>query len=213
MKNTFFTYDDIKSDYCGEYFLKPDFWWSRLYEYPFVLNMIKKDSVILDAACGSYHPFKYSLVDICKEVYACDICDLSKATVLKYTLRAFGDIIYAEKYFDKIHFNQCDLTSLIYSDNKFDYIVCISTFEHMSEDIQKLTLKEFYRVLKNNGIIILTCDYPSTVPEDIIKMAKDYKLEVEGNYNYNIPSNAISSTYFGGNLYCYNLVLKKVLGE
>jgi len=213
MKNTFFTYNDIKSDYCGEYFLKPDFWWSRLYEYPFALNIIKKDSVVLDAACGSYHPFKYSLVDICKEVYACDICDLSKAVVLKYTLRAFGSVAYAEKYFDKICFNQCDLTSLVYSDCKFDCIICISTFEHMNKDIQKLTLKEFCRTLKNNGTIVLTCDYPSTIPEDIIKMVKEYNLEIDGDYNYNIPLNAISSTYFGENLYCYSLVLKKMLGE
>ena len=57
--------------------------------------------------------------------------------------------------------------------------------------------------------IVLTVDYPSLKPEKLMDIVRRVGLEVDGDFNYIIPDNAIESDYFGSNLKCYNMVLVK----
>lgn len=209
MNNRFFTYTDPSSNYCGSYYLEPNFFWSRLYEYAFALNLIQPSDISLDSAAGVYHPFKFALTDLCRETYVCDLDNLSKEYVLSEVRRMFGDNKYAEERIDKIHFNQCNLISLPYLNKMFDKIFCISVFEHLLEQDQLSALKEFKRTLKDDGLIILTCDYPSTKPEQVLEMVKECGLKVFGEYDYTLLEDAIFSDYFGSRLYCYNMLLVK----
>lgn len=47
-------------------------WWSRPYEYEWARRFARPDDVVLDAACGISHPFKFWLAEHCREVHACD---------------------------------------------------------------------------------------------------------------------------------------------
>lgn len=48
---------------------------------------------------------------------------------------------------------QMDITNISYSDESFDVIYCSHVLEHIADDIA--AMREFYRVLKNNGWAIL----------------------------------------------------------
>ena len=113
MNNRFFTYDDEKLDKLIFDLTKdPILWWSRIYEYNWALNIISSDlskKTIMDSCCGNFHPFKFALAQFDNNhVYACDLCDLDKSTILseisKYfdlEPQRFADLIkklYATKY-------------------------------------------------------------------------------------------------------------------
>lgn len=211
MNNTFFKYDDKKTDKLI-FQLDPQFFWSRLYEYPFCLDFVKKNDVILDCCCGVYHPFKFALINKCKEVDAIDLEDLSKENILKEIEIRFGKEElkgFDESLINKINFKKDSITNLSYKDKKFDKIFCISSLEHMDKEVVCNGLKELKRVLKDNGRIILTIDYPTLLPQDLIKIIKEVELKIDGNYDFDLKGSEISTTYFGSELKVYNLILKK----
>lgn len=72
----------LKSDDFTEKFVfkLPKWWPSRPYEYSWAIKFADKNDVVLDAACGVNHPFKFKLIEICAEVHACDI----DQRILKY---------------------------------------------------------------------------------------------------------------------------------
>jgi ubiquinone/menaquinone biosynthesis C-methylase UbiE len=53
----------------------------------------------------------------------------------------------------------CDITNIPCSDNSFDAILCTEVLEHLPDPI--CALKEFSRVLKPNGVLILTAPFVS----------------------------------------------------
>jgi ubiquinone/menaquinone biosynthesis C-methylase UbiE len=127
--------------------------WSRQWEYPFVfshiqklLNENKEKARILDAGSGCTF-FSYYLTqkfNQCK-VNCCDN-DPSLTSI-------FEDINKTLKHVD---FNVGDLASLGFEEKMFDIVYCISVLEH-TENPEKI-IKEFRRVLKADGLLILTFD-------------------------------------------------------
>ena len=55
-----------------------------------------------------------------------------------------------------------NIAQLPYEDGVFDKVFCISALEHISNDGRQKALAEFRRVLKDDGMIILTIDYSKT---------------------------------------------------
>jgi ubiquinone/menaquinone biosynthesis C-methylase UbiE len=50
-----------------------------------------------------------------------------------------------------------DIINLLFESNKFDYMICIATYHHLNNDYDRQkALKEMYRCLKNNGLILIT---------------------------------------------------------
>uniref|UniRef100_A0A6C0DAI0 Methyltransferase type 11 domain-containing protein n=1 Tax=viral metagenome TaxID=1070528 RepID=A0A6C0DAI0_9ZZZZ len=50
-----------------------------------------------------------------------------------------------------------NITNLLFEDNKFDYIICIATYHHLDNDIdRKKSLDEMYRCLKPDGKILIS---------------------------------------------------------
>lgn len=205
--NRFFTTED-KKETSFVVDLEPNFWWSRLYEYPFARDLIETSDIILDCACGTYHPFKYGVSGTAKDTYACDLnSELNK----EETIKRFDEKGYEllNKRVKDVNLANCDMQNMPYGDNMFDKVFCISALEHLSADIVANGLKEMKRVLKSDGKIVLTIDYPTLTPEDLIKIVESVGLKLYGKTDYTIPQNAISSTYFGGELKCYSMVLIK----
>ncbi len=101
---------------------------------------------------------------------------------LRGIARVYGDAAAAtlpEKYLERIRYKRASVTRLPYQDGMFDRVFCISVLEHLDDffnrhagwhvpglfrfafrhDIE-LALHEFRRVLMDDGIIVLTFDYP-----------------------------------------------------
>jgi len=72
-------------------------------------------------------------------------------------------------------------------------------------------LKEFGRVLKNNGMVILTLDYPTIAMITIKDFAEYAGFKLAGEIVPALPNNAI---HWNNQLYCFRMVLvKKKEGE
>lgn len=229
-QSRFFTEADFNKDTIV-FKLLPS-WWSRPYEYAWAGTFAEKNDIALDAACGIEHPFKFYLLDYCREVYACDYDGsiLSSENILKAIKDTFGEEASLElpsRYLNNIHYNRASLTSLPYKDKMFDKIYCISVLEHLKDYFNKYpiltnmgfmkvfmkndiyaALKEFKRILKDNGLIIMTFDYPDINLSYLKKVVAELELSFAGNISVNMPDNALYSEEL--NLYCFRAVIKKM---
>jgi ubiquinone/menaquinone biosynthesis C-methylase UbiE len=193
----------------------PRHWWSRFYEYAWAAEFCKESNIVLDAACGIPHPFKFYLAEKCKEVYAVDrdiniadteVMDKQMKSVLGHSLQELKPSA------EKVVFKHANLSELPCSDGLFNTIFCISALEHMSNDKKIAALKEFKRTLKDDGKIVLTIDfcknkdYGSMTIDELESMAKESGLKFAGEVDKIIPANAIT---WQNNLYCFRAVLVK----
>lgn len=101
------------------------------------------EKTILDAACGEGFGTNY-LATTAKHVTGIDISKES--------------IVHAKNRYTKenISFQVMGIDTLLLEDNSFDIIVSFETIEHVDENTQNQTLKEFSRVMKNNGILFIS---------------------------------------------------------
>jgi ubiquinone/menaquinone biosynthesis C-methylase UbiE len=101
------------------------------------LNSFPSNSIILDIGCGNGKYMNYRNDLIMKGI---DIS--SKLTE-----------ICKNKGFDVI---KASMTDIPFNDNYFDGIICIASYHHLDNDIdRKKTLNEIYRILKINGIALI----------------------------------------------------------
>jgi ubiquinone/menaquinone biosynthesis C-methylase UbiE len=212
LTSRFFTEDDNRMETIV--FSLPKHWWSRFYEYAWAAEFCKETDVVLDAACGIPHPFKFYLAGECKEVHAVDIDEriLDLNEISKEMRATFG--IENIKVLDEVNvnFKQASLTKLPYKNSMFDKIFCISALEHISDTDKVKALTEFKRVLKKSGMVILTIDYSETpeyysaAMDEIEKLAADAGFKLAGEKQLDIPGNAIN---WGNSLFCFCMVLVK----
>ncbi|MDR6552083.1 SAM-dependent methyltransferase [Paenibacillus qinlingensis] len=209
----FFTYEDTKNQ--DIFYSLPNHWWSRHYEYIWAAHFVEKDHVVLDAACGLGHPFKYYLVDKCKEVYACDMDEriLDRDEIIKeleyYVGKANIDQINLSTL-SKPNITIADISKLPYEDAKFDVAFCISVMEHIEDmSVQLRALEEFKRVLKDGGKLIITVDYPDVHVEKFLSLIDEAGLQLAGDHDFTKPANAITSDFYGRDLWCIRFVLEK----
>jgi len=193
--------------------------------------MLEKGDVVLDAACGLGHPFKFHLAEYSEEVYACDIDEriLSEQAILDDIEKDFGEEALKESPLDysrRIRYSRSDLTSLPYGDNMFDKIFCISVLEHLKDSFNRYplllkipwmkdffhqdilrSLKEFRRTLKRDGLIVLTFDYPDINLEYLKEIVPAAGLQFAGPAAFDIPENALYSEEL--EIFCYRAALVK----
>lgn len=97
---------------------------------------------VLDIACGVGYGSKILQQADATHVHGCDISD-----------EAIG---YARQHYtsDTITFEVMDATKVTFPDNVFDCVVSFETIEHIKnyEDM----IMEFYRILKDNGLLIIS---------------------------------------------------------
>lgn len=210
LNSRFFVNEDNNSTDC--FVTLPTEWWSRLYEYEWAKNFVSSDDICLDAACGVLQPFKIYLSSVCDNVYACDLDPdlLNPQQTYKRMLDYFSDEEFRKSipYLEKIRFSLTNLVNLPYKDDFFTKVFCISVLEHMSKNDMKLALKEFYRVMKKDGYLVLTIDYPSVDLETLTKEIVDTGFKFAGDLILEKPENAIYSPIWGG-LNCFRLLLIK----
>ncbi|MGL4876372.1 MAG: class I SAM-dependent methyltransferase [Clostridium sp.] len=187
-------------------------WWSRLYEYPWAGNFAEEKDICLDAACGVGHHLKYYLAEKCTKVYACDLDPIlnDRDKMLEAVKIGFGEEAYNRimRNAHKIDFKVENLISLSYGNRMFDKIYCISVLEHMSEEERKLALMEFGRCLKDDGIIVITMDYPSVELENFKRNVEESGLIFKYGYDFAEQDNILVSTMYAG-LKCFRSILCK----
>ncbi len=135
--------DDKTLEFTGERFTPEcvrEIWYEHFHRYAFAKNLVANKQV-LDAACGEGYGSSL-LAAYAKNVEGVDIDEKSIAHA---TSR------YPQK---NTNFQQASVTQLPFSDNQFDVIVSFETLEHLAE--QEQMLAEFNRVLKEDGIIIIS---------------------------------------------------------
>ncbi|MFA5886399.1 MAG: class I SAM-dependent methyltransferase [Patescibacteria group bacterium] len=226
----FFLVDDEKnSDF---FFPLHPTWWSRFYEYIWASKFIEKTDISLDAASGICHPFKFYLADHGQETHALDYDPriLEEGEIKKEIFEVFGATglnKMTPEYFQKIVYQKASLTKMPYENKKFDKIYCLSVLEHLNDWPNKYpyfndhpgfdkfiprniehSLREFRRVLKDNGLIILTFDYPTINLYYFKRIIERLNLTFAAAVDFTLPPRALYSP--DKQLYCFRAILKKI---
>lgn len=108
------------------------------------VKLLTKNKCVLDAACGEGYGAKI-IASVAKSITG---IDCSKETIEHA----------ANKYqtTSNLSFDCCSVAALPYNDNTFDVVVSFETIEHLNEADQKAFIKEVNRVLKPEGLFIIS---------------------------------------------------------
>jgi SAM-dependent methyltransferase len=123
-------------------------WGSRPYEYAWAASVVSvKDKKVIDLGFGlpsQYNWYQYVITKLKPAFYAGVDCDD----------RIINELMSGPNYEIK-HMNMAQLD---YPDKSFDVAYCISTFEHIEYETFMQTIKQAHRVLKDNGLLVITLD-------------------------------------------------------
>jgi len=97
---------------------------------------------------------------------------------------------------------EIDALNIPYEDSFFSKVISISVIEHIKDDGDTLALKEMWRVLKPNGILILT--FP---------VKKEYNIEYKENDEYNLNVGHASGGYFFQRIYNEQKIKERLLSS
>ena len=149
------TYPEALENKEYELYVKYNKWPIRKLEYSFVISMIQEavfsGAKVLDAGCGvSSMPFLWA--ELGGNVTAVDFDEKSIALMQKFDTDSFFG---ADRH---ISVKVCDIAELPFTDGSFDVVVSTSVLEHLPYPNYLLAFCELYRVLKEGGMLIVTCD-------------------------------------------------------
>ncbi len=185
--------------------------WSRAWEYPWAIlasKVNKKSLRILDVGGGG-SPFAIYLEQTGHESYVIDpslnqglyfVINRNKSIyrnirsfVFKFLLnvtgakKAWGKTSYSKK--NSIRFYPYSATDINFPDNYFDRVFCLSVMEHIPVELWEQSIKEFERVLKPGGRLIITLDMSTPQANDLIylKLVGCCSLRLIGDPGYDVP--------------------------
>lgn len=131
--------------------------WSRAWEYPYVYHALKSwrqamaadaDPVVADVGSGVLF-FPFSVAKLGCRVVCIDVDPVCR----KDLLRAAEVVPHAP---GKVDFRLSDGVQLPLDDGECDAVYCISVLEHIAQF--ERTVAEIARVLKPDGLSVITCD-------------------------------------------------------
>ncbi len=118
------------------------------------------------------------------------------------------DLALVKKYSSKLNYrmkyssSSADATQLSFSDNSFSHIISISVIEHINGYGDSAAIKNMWRVLKPNGMLILT--FP---------VAKVYKEEFSDEDTYGLNFNPLKEKYFFQRIYDETSIRERLLNK
>jgi len=149
-------------NYMNKWVKDPLHQWSRQWEYPFVFNRIKKmihqepRARILDAGSGiTFFPYYVNTQYDAASIYCCDY-DETLIGVFEQINNDIGKVV---------EFSASDLRNLPYGNEWFHMVYCISVLEH-TDDYDEI-IKEFFRILRPGGNLVVTFDISLDGTRDI----------------------------------------------
>ena len=108
-------------------------------------SFIRKKGRILEIGCGNCR----NLLDFARQGFDCYGLDFSEE-MLKQA------VVFAKQNRIKIKLKKAEAEKLPFKKNSFDYALSIATIHHLKKEDHLKALKEMFRVLKPNGIAIIT---------------------------------------------------------
>ncbi len=151
----------VLEDYMKKWVADPLHQWSRQWEYPFVYAKVREQArrkprlKILDAGSGVTF-FPYFLNESLNASLHCLDYDRTLSAI-------FDDIKTGRGKIEE--FSAANLSDIPYEDKSFDTVYCISVLEH-TDDYEKI-IKEFLRVLRPDGSLVVTFDVSLDGTRDI----------------------------------------------
>lgn len=118
------------------------------------------------------------------------------------------DLSLVKKYSSKLTFNMNyksdkeDATKLSYANDTFTSIISISVIEHINDNGDSKTMKELWRVLKPNGILILT--FP---------VAKKFSEQFRDDDVYGLNNSQQNKKYFFQRIYDAETLKSRLLNQ
>lgn len=193
LTSRFFTIEDDAMIQLDDFTI-PQEWWSRPFEYQWASKFLKREHVILDAGCGIAHPFKFFASKKVGHVIAVDN----------------DTAIMGLEPVDNIEFVNADISDLNgkVEDESIDTVFCISVLEHMYPQNALDALKEFKRVVKPDGQVILTMDHPYLPTETFINLVNEAGLQFAGTVDFEIDKHKVIKGPYN-NMKCFRAVLVK----
>jgi ubiquinone/menaquinone biosynthesis C-methylase UbiE len=139
---------------------------------------------------------------------------VSKKEIVKEMLNVFGQemLNFPLDYLDKPLLSRQDISNTSYPDAMFDRIVCISVLEHLGEEELLKTLLEFKRILKKEGLIVATVDYPYLDLQTFNLMLEESGLSYANQVTFELPGNALTTNLFPefpGGLYSFRALIRR----
>ena len=114
--------------------------------YDFIQDFKPKKGKILEIGCGNSR----NLIPFAKLNFQCQAIDFSPKMILEVKK-------FSAKNNIKINLKLADMTNLPYKNDYFDYILHIASLHNLEKQEDRLkSLQEAYRVIKPNGLLLLT---------------------------------------------------------
>lgn len=120
-------------------------------------NYIRKEGWLLDVGCGDGYASSYILNSNVQGRYVG--IDLSEKKLKKVLYRLSGSKTVVG-----------DSGYLPFADRSFNYVLCLETLEHLIEPF--ITLKEINRVLKPEGLAVISIPIDSVLQKILIQLAR-----------------------------------------
>ena len=88
-----------------------------------------------------------------------------------------------------VHYYPYSATNIGFPDNFFDRVFCLSVMEHIPVESWNQCCKEFERVLKSSGRLIITLDMSTSKSNDrqYLKLVNNCSLKLIGDPYYDVP--------------------------
>ena len=179
-----------KDDAYDERFILPHIW-SRPYEYHYVLDFIQStglESPKIHNSSWGFEGVHVIFRDVLDEIGDCLHSDIVKSK--------FRDTYYYNILKEKEDF-----------ENKFDFVLNVSTIEHLkSNRARELAIENLFKQVKTGGYLVVTFDYPKANLGEIERLINS-KCTISGDRLNG--DNSIMQNIKYANLNIVYLIVKK----
>lgn len=184
----------------------PRTWWSRPFEYAWASLFSPAHDRVLDAGCGVSHPFKWALSWQGDPTIGVDLdARINSVDETLAAIRAdFGPSAPMPLYRDYTP-RVASITDLPFPAPCFARVFCISVLEHMHASDRARALAEFARVLRPDGLAVLTVDVPACDPAELLDQADAAGLVPAGWFSPRLSPDALPGP---GGLRVFRLLLR-----
>ncbi len=153
---------------------KDEVYLEHMSRYIFASQFVK-NKIVLDIACGSGYGSDLLLKEGAKKIFSVDISQ----EAIEYCRKKYKN--------DKISFIVGDVKQIPVEDDSIDVVVSFETVEHISFEEQKKFMQEIKRVLKSDGMLIMstpnTIVYPKNNPYHIKELSpNEFKKLLSGYF-------------------------------
>lgn len=190
----------------------PPAWWSRGHEYPWAFQFAGPEDVVLDAACGISHPLKFALARHCRATFACDLDPriVDPDAIVADIQADFGATVartFQRAQLEQMQRSCCSITRTPYDDRMFDRVFCISVLEHLPAPDRAAALVEFARIVRDDGLVVLTMDHPLVDLGEFVRMVAAAGLRFAAEVQPHVPPDALWSDAY--HLRCFRALLQR----